>query len=98
EYLTVKKGQVAGVRQVCRATNHGEEKLYLELRMYVGAKDPADTIKIKGQPDLTLTIPGGTHGDLATAAAVVNAILDGGRNELTRARPNCLRWLEAYAI
>ncbi|HZS48646.1 MAG TPA: dihydrodipicolinate reductase [Blastocatellia bacterium] len=74
EYLTVKKGQVAGVRQVCRATNHGEEKLYLELRMYVGAKDPADTIKIKGQPDLTLTIPGGTHGDLATAAAVVNAI------------------------
>ena len=74
EYLTVKKGQVAGVRQVCRATHNGEEKLYLELRMYVGAKDPADTISIKGAPDLTLTIPGGTHGDLATAAAIVNAI------------------------
>ena len=74
DYLTVKKGQVAGVRQVCRATLQGEEKIYLELRMYVGAKDPADTISIAGAPNLTLTIPGGTHGDLATAAAVVNAI------------------------
>ncbi len=74
EYLQVKRGQVAGVRQVCRSTERGEEKIYLELGMYVGAHAPADTIIIKGVPDLTLTIPGGTHGDLATAAVVVNAI------------------------
>lgn len=74
EYLAVSRGQVAGVRQICRASHQGEEKVVLELQMYVGAKDPADTAVIRGVPDLTLTIPGGTHGDLATAAAVVNAL------------------------
>jgi 4-hydroxy-tetrahydrodipicolinate reductase len=46
----------------------------MELKMYVGAKNPADTVVLKGEPNLTLTIPGGTHGDVATAAVVVNAI------------------------
>jgi 4-hydroxy-tetrahydrodipicolinate reductase len=53
----------------------GEEKIYMELNMYVGAKQPVDSIELKGEPHLTLTIPGGTHGDVATAAVVVNAIL-----------------------
>jgi 4-hydroxy-tetrahydrodipicolinate reductase len=74
EFLAVSRGQVAGVKQVCRARSNGEERVYLELQMYVGAKNPADTAVIKGVPDLTLTVPGGTHGDLATAAAVVNAL------------------------
>lgn len=74
EFLAVSTAQVAGVKQVCRASFQGREKLYLELQMYVGAKDPADTITIKGVPDLTLVIPGGTHGDLATAAVVANAL------------------------
>lgn len=73
-FLTVEPGQVAGVRQVCLATAGGEEVLALTLEMYVGAQAPADTIALRGVPNLTLTIPGGTHGDLATAAAVVNAI------------------------
>ncbi|MCS6806297.1 MAG: dihydrodipicolinate reductase [Acidobacteriota bacterium] len=73
-YLHVAAGQVAGVKQICRATQGGEEKLTLELRMYVGADAPADTIWIKGVPDVHLTIPGGTHGDLATVAMAVNAI------------------------
>jgi 4-hydroxy-tetrahydrodipicolinate reductase len=74
QYLEVKQGQVAGVKQVCRGISGGEEKIHLMLRMYVGAKEPADTISIKGVPDINLTIPGGTHGDLATAAVVVNSI------------------------
>lgn len=74
DYLRVKPGQVAGVRQVCRGTANAVEKIYLELRMYVGAPDPADTIQIDGVPPMSLTIPGGTHGDLATAAVAVNAI------------------------
>jgi len=74
QYLEVKQGEVAGVKQVCRGISAGEEKIRLTLRMYVGAKEPADTISIKGVPDINLTIPGGTHGDLATAAVVVNSI------------------------
>jgi 4-hydroxy-tetrahydrodipicolinate reductase len=74
EYLEVKKGQVAGVKQICRGMFGGEEKIHLDLRMYVGAQEPADTVSLNGLPDIHLTIPGGTHGDLATAAVVVNSI------------------------
>ena len=48
--------------------------MYLELQMYVGAKDPADTIELKGVPNISLVIPGGTHGDVATASVAVNSI------------------------
>ncbi|HTU34393.1 MAG TPA: hypothetical protein VMF66_11380 [Candidatus Acidoferrum sp.] len=74
EFLEVAPGQVAGVHQIARGTADGEEKIFLELQMYVGAKTPADTIELKGQPNLSLVIPGGTHGDVATAAIAVNAI------------------------
>jgi 2,4-diaminopentanoate dehydrogenase len=74
EFLEVEPGQVAGVHQVGRGTAAGQEKIFMELKMYVGAKNPADTLVLKGDPNLTLTIPGGTHGDVATAAVVVNAI------------------------
>ncbi len=74
EFLEVAPGQVAGVHQVARGTAAGKEKIFMELKMYVGAQNPVDTVVLKGDPNLTLTIPGGTHGDVATAAVVVNAI------------------------
>ena len=74
EFLEVAPGQVAGVHQIARGTSRGEEKIFLELQMYVGAKNPADTIELKGRPNLSLVIPGGTHGAVATAAIAVNAI------------------------
>jgi hypothetical protein len=74
EFLEVAAGQVAGVHQIARGKEGGEEKIYMELMMYVGAKEPADSIELTGEPHLTVTIPGGTHGDVATAAVVVNAI------------------------
>jgi hypothetical protein len=74
EFLQVVRGQVAGVHQIARGTMGGKEKIFMELKMYVGAKSPSDTIELKGEPDLSLVIPGGTHGDVATAAVVVNTI------------------------
>ncbi len=74
EYLEVAAGQAAGVHQIARGFVGGEEKIHMELQMYVGAPDPHDTIELTGTPGLKLTIPGGTHGDLATAAVVVNTI------------------------
>ncbi len=73
-FLTVKKGEVAGVEQIASVMVGGEERITLELRMYVGAKAAADTIYIQGEPEIHMTIPGGIHGDVATAAIVVNAI------------------------
>jgi len=74
EFLTVEAGQVAGVHQIARGLASGQEKIYMELQMYVGAKDPSDTVELSGQPNIRMTVPGGTHGDIATASVVVNAI------------------------
>lgn len=74
EFLEVAPGRVAGVHQIAHGIGGGVERVRMELKMYVGAKDPADTVELRGTPSLSLTIPGGTHGDLATAAVVVNSI------------------------
>ncbi len=74
EFLTVEAGQAAGVHQIARGVGGGKELVYLELQMYVGAKDPADTVELKGHPNISLVIPGGSHGDIATASVVVNSI------------------------
>jgi 4-hydroxy-tetrahydrodipicolinate reductase len=73
-FLEVLAGQVAGVHQIARGIAKHKEKIYMELQMFVGANEPADTIEIIGNPNLSLTIPGGTHGDIATASVVVNCI------------------------
>jgi len=74
EFLEVAAGQVGGVHQIARGKAGGAEKIYMELKMYVGAKQSSDTIELEGEPTISLTIPGGTHGDVATAAVIVNAI------------------------
>ena len=74
EFLTVESGQAAGVHQIARGLAGGKERVYLELQMYVGAKDPADKIELQGRPNISLVIPGGSHGDIATASVVVNSI------------------------
>jgi hypothetical protein len=74
EFLTVEPGQVAGVHQIARGFSEGKEVVYMELQMYVGAKDPADTVELTGHPNISLVIPGGSHGDIATASVAVNTI------------------------
>ena len=74
EYLTVEPGQAAGVHQIARGLSEGKELIYMELQMYVGAKDPADIVELKGHPNISLVIPGGSHGDIATASVAVNSI------------------------
>jgi len=74
EFLEVEPGQAAGVHQVARGLAGGEEKIYMELQMYVGAAESSDTVELEGQPNIRLVVPGGTHGDIATASVVVNSI------------------------
>jgi len=74
EFCEVTPGQVAGVHQIARGISAGREKILMELQMYVGAKQPCDTVELRGEPNLSMIIPGGTHGDLATTAIAVNAI------------------------
>jgi 2,4-diaminopentanoate dehydrogenase len=74
QYLTVEAGQAAGVHQIARGLSNGKELIHLELQMYVGAKEPSDTVALLGHPNISLTILGGSPGDIATASVVVNSI------------------------
>ena len=74
EFLTVEPGQAAGVHQIARGLSEGRELIYMELQMYVGANDPADKVELRGHPNISLVIPGGSHGDIATASVAVNSI------------------------
>jgi 4-hydroxy-tetrahydrodipicolinate reductase len=75
DYIEVPAGKVRGVSQVAVGLDlDGKEHVRLELAMFLGAPDPVDSVEITGVPDLNLAIPGGIHGDLATAAIAVNCV------------------------
>jgi 4-hydroxy-tetrahydrodipicolinate reductase len=78
----IEPGGVTGLRQTAVGQLGGRMVVSLTLEMAVGLPDMRDDIRIAGDPDLHLIVPGGLHGDVATAAIVVNAI---GR--LVEARP-----------
>ncbi len=67
-------GGVLGLHQVALVQAGDEAKVVLDLKMAVGAPDPADRIDIEGDPPLHLVAAGGFHGDRSTIGTVVNAI------------------------
>ena len=81
-YKTIEPGMASGVQQIGKGYRDGKEVITLLFRAAVGEPDPADTIEIKGTPDITSTIPGGINGDIATCSIAVNAL-----SSITRAAP-----------
>lgn len=75
DYLTVPPGSVAGVRQVAKGILAGQELVVLDLRMYLSADNPHDSVLLDGIPPVDMVIRGGVHGDRATPAVVVNSLL-----------------------
>ncbi len=74
EYFDVKAGTVTGLHQIAQGLMNGDALIELELFMYAGAPETCDRVQLFGDPDLTVTVEGGTPGDVATPAALVNAI------------------------
>ncbi|MFQ5603645.1 MAG: dihydrodipicolinate reductase [bacterium] len=72
-YLKVSAGEVAGILHVARGLKNGDERIKLELQMYVGADEPMDCVQIEGNPPIHLKVAGGIFGDSATIARMVNA-------------------------
>ena len=72
DYTTVEPDAVAGIHQVAYGEVGGEAVLTLNLRMYVGAEEPRDEIDFEGEPDVSVTVDGGYHGDVGTSAVVTN--------------------------
>ena len=72
-YRKITAGMASGVQQIGTGYVDGRKRIELVFRASVGEKDPADTIEIKGTPNVTSIIPGGVNGDIATCAITVNA-------------------------
>jgi hypothetical protein len=73
DYVSVRPGQVLGLRQVARGYTEEGEFLHLTFVAALDAQNPGDTIRIIGRPSLEMELKG-TNGDIATVAMVVNAI------------------------
>lgn len=71
EHATVPTGSVAGIHQMATVRVDGEVRATLTLTMAVGAPDE-DRVQIAGDPPLDVVVQGGTFGDTATVAALVN--------------------------
>ena len=74
EFLAVDPGDVSRIVQEGVAYRHGTAVITLHIEAYLGAPESYDSTVIEGNPRLTLKIPGGVPGDVATAAIIVNSI------------------------
>jgi 2,4-diaminopentanoate dehydrogenase len=74
EFLAVDPGYVCGIVQEGIGYRKKQPAIRLYMEAYLGAPDPYDLIEIDGSPRLSVKIAGGIHGDVATAALVVNSI------------------------
>src|SRR5499433_3849948 len=70
----IQPGQVLGLHQTAEGRVDSRTVISLTLDMAIGAGPPRDSVRLVGVPDLELEVPGGLHGDLATAAIAVNSI------------------------
>ena len=85
---TIQVGKVRGMHNVGRWSD-GTLTVELDLTMAVGEKESKDSVEIDGPVPLKLEIPGGTPGDTATVAALVNCA-----RAIPRARPGMLTMLD----
>jgi 4-hydroxy-tetrahydrodipicolinate reductase len=78
-------GQVTGILQMAEGFESEAKRVSLTLNMAIGLGRSSDRVVLHGAPDLELVVPDGLHGDLATAAIVVNSI-----PRILEARPGLL--------
>jgi 2,4-diaminopentanoate dehydrogenase len=74
EYLAVDPGFVCGIVQDGVGFCNGAPVITLHMEAYLGAPESYDAVEIEGSPALKMKVAGGVHGDIATAAIVVNSL------------------------
>jgi len=72
--ISVDSGRVAGLMQSAHGIIDGRTFVTLVFKAYIGAEEEYDSISIDGTPSIQQKIKPCVHGDLATAAIVVNSI------------------------
>jgi hypothetical protein len=74
EFLAVDPGYVCGIIQDGIGYRNGLAVIALHMEAYLGAPESYDAVEIVGSPALKMKLAGGVHGDIATAAIVVNSL------------------------
>ncbi|MFC1978855.1 dihydrodipicolinate reductase [Chloroflexota bacterium] len=72
QYIAVKPGQAAGVKQIGLGYIGDKEVMRLEFEASLIAPESYDAVYITGTPGIEAVIKGGVHGDIGTASMVVN--------------------------
>ncbi|MCD6324657.1 NADP-binding protein, partial [Candidatus Bathyarchaeota archaeon] len=72
--IKISRGNVAGLTQSAYGIVDGKAFITLIFKAYIGAEEEYDSITIEGEPSINQRIIPCVHGDLATAAVVVNSI------------------------
>lgn len=66
--LRIAPGQVVGIRHELEAKAQGRTVLHMELVMMAEPPEAMDAVEVEATPSLRLVVPGGLHGDVATAS------------------------------
>ncbi len=74
EHFSVSRNLTCGIHQIVEAYSDAKHRLTMDLKMYLDAPNPHDAIRVTGSPNLSLLLEGGVSGDVATVAAMVNAV------------------------
>jgi hypothetical protein len=74
EFLAVDPGYVSGIVQDGVGYRQRDAVIQLHIEAYLSAPDSYDAVLIEGLPTLSMKIPGGIPGDIATASMVINSI------------------------
>ncbi|MEM3705315.1 MAG: hypothetical protein QXM65_03535 [Candidatus Bathyarchaeia archaeon] len=85
QFIEVKAGDVAGLKQKAKGMMKNKEVITLEFQAYLGAEEEYDAITIEGVPEIRQKIQPCIHGDIGTVAMVANAI-----PKVIKARPGLL--------
>jgi len=74
EAISVKAGQIAGLRQCGFGIRSKKKAISLEFEAYIGAEEEYDAVTIEGVPPIREKISPCVHGDIGTIAMICNAI------------------------
>lgn len=70
----IPKGYVCGLQSIAIAKKREKDIISLDFTAYAGDHEEFDSVEIEGVPNIHQKIIGGVHGDIGTAAMVVNLI------------------------
>jgi len=73
-FRQVQAGEVAGIHHSATGRIDGEPQLTLDLKMFVGADESYDAVKVEGEPPIDLRFRGGIFGDTATVGMLINTV------------------------